>query len=170
MLTPGDFRPWCSSDDDAIRKLPGAVLARVGLVLIVDPELLTSVLGSQYGARHVYEFYNRARISCLRIHCEVNGGWTENALNQFRDFLTWRGFRPSGDELITILRCAKEKYLDGPGCLSIVRRSRAATKSASISRMPRWKRRVPKPACRSRSRVVRDPASKPGAVTSRCRS
>jgi len=50
---------------------------------------------------------------------KVNGGWTENALNQFRDFLTRRGFRPSDDELITILRCAKEKYLDGPGCLSI---------------------------------------------------
>ena len=50
---------------------------------------------------------------------KVNGGWTENALNQFRDFLTRRGFRPSDDELMTILRCAKEKYLDGPGCLSI---------------------------------------------------
>jgi len=50
---------------------------------------------------------------------KVNGVWTENALNQFRDFLTRRGFHPSDDELITVLRCAQEKYLDGPGCLSV---------------------------------------------------
>ena len=50
---------------------------------------------------------------------KVNGVWTKNALNQFRDFLTRRGFHPSDDELITVLLCAQEKYLDGPGCLSV---------------------------------------------------
>lgn len=50
---------------------------------------------------------------------KVNGVWTENALNQFRDFLARREFRPSDDELITALRRAQEKYLDGPGCLSV---------------------------------------------------
>jgi hypothetical protein len=50
---------------------------------------------------------------------KVNGVWTENALNQFRDFLTRRGFHPSDDELITALRRAQEKYLDGPGYLSV---------------------------------------------------
>ena len=50
---------------------------------------------------------------------KVNGVWTENALNQFRDFLSRRGCRPSDDELMTVLRYAQEKYLDRAGCLSV---------------------------------------------------
>ena len=50
---------------------------------------------------------------------KVHGVWTENALNQFRDFLTRRRLDPSDDELMTILRQAKERYLDGPSCLSV---------------------------------------------------
>jgi hypothetical protein len=38
---------------------------------------------------------------------KVHGVWTENALNQFRDFLNRRRLDPSDDELMTILRCAK---------------------------------------------------------------
>jgi hypothetical protein len=50
---------------------------------------------------------------------KVNGVWTEKALNQFRNFLNLRRLGPSDDELMTILRQAKKKYLDGPSCLSV---------------------------------------------------
>ena len=50
---------------------------------------------------------------------KVHGVWTEKALNHFRDFLKLRGLAPSDDELMTILRQAKERYLDGHGRLSV---------------------------------------------------
>ncbi|HVO92176.1 MAG TPA: hypothetical protein VMT22_05015, partial [Terriglobales bacterium] len=50
---------------------------------------------------------------------KVNGAWTENSLKQFRDFLKRRRLEPSDDELMTLLGQAKEKYLDGPACLSV---------------------------------------------------
>ena len=50
---------------------------------------------------------------------KVNGVWTENALNQFRDFLQRRGLDPSEDELMAVLRQVQQKYLHGSGCLSI---------------------------------------------------
>jgi hypothetical protein len=60
----------------------------------------------------------------LRFHAsgfivKVHGVWTEKALNQFRDSLKLRRLAPSDDELMTILRQAKERYLDGPGRLSV---------------------------------------------------
>lgn len=50
---------------------------------------------------------------------KVHGAWTEKALQQFRDFLTRRGLTPSDEELMTILRRAKESHLNGPGRLSV---------------------------------------------------
>jgi len=60
----------------------------------------------------------------LQLHAsgfivKVNGAWTEKALDQFRHFLKLRELAPSADELITVLRQAKESYLDGPGRLSV---------------------------------------------------
>ena len=49
----------------------------------------------------------------------VHGVWTEKALNQFREFLKLRGIEPTDDELIRILRAAKEDYLAGASRLSI---------------------------------------------------
>jgi hypothetical protein len=50
---------------------------------------------------------------------QVHGVWTDKALNQFRDFLKRRRLEPSDDALMAILRTEKEKYLDGPACLSL---------------------------------------------------
>jgi hypothetical protein len=50
---------------------------------------------------------------------KVHGVWTENALKQFRDFLTRHRLDLSDDELMTVLRQAKERYLEGPSCLSV---------------------------------------------------
>ena len=50
---------------------------------------------------------------------KVHGTWTNDALHQFRDFLKRRGLDPSDDELMAILRHGKEKYLNGPGRLSV---------------------------------------------------
>lgn len=50
---------------------------------------------------------------------KVHGTWTDDALNQFHDFLKRRRLNPSDDTLMAILRQAKKKYLDGPACLSV---------------------------------------------------
>src|ERR1051325_5182142 len=50
---------------------------------------------------------------------KVNGDWTEAALDQFRDFLKLRRLMPSDEELTTVLRAAKQSYLNGPACLSV---------------------------------------------------
>jgi hypothetical protein len=50
---------------------------------------------------------------------KVHGTWTEKALKHFRISLKLRGLAPSDDELMTILRQAKERYLDGAGRLSV---------------------------------------------------
>jgi len=50
---------------------------------------------------------------------KVNGVWTEKALEQFREFLRLRRFDPPDDELMMILREARERYLNGFGCVSV---------------------------------------------------
>jgi hypothetical protein len=50
---------------------------------------------------------------------KVHGAWTEKALNQFRHSLKLRRLAPSENELMTTLRQAKERYLNGPGRLSV---------------------------------------------------
>jgi hypothetical protein len=50
---------------------------------------------------------------------KVHGAWTEQALEQFRHFLTLRKLAPSEDELMTVLCQAKEDYLDAPSRLSL---------------------------------------------------
>jgi hypothetical protein len=59
------------------------------------------------------------QIHALGFIVKVHGTWTEAALNQFRDFLKRRGLDPSDEALMATLRQAREKYLDGPGCLSV---------------------------------------------------
>jgi hypothetical protein len=50
---------------------------------------------------------------------KVNGVWTEKGLHQFKDFLRSRRLDPSDHELMMTLRQAREKYLNGFGCLSL---------------------------------------------------
>jgi hypothetical protein len=50
---------------------------------------------------------------------KVHGVWTETAVDQLRDLLKRRGLEPSEDDLMAALRQAQEKYLHGPGCLSV---------------------------------------------------
>jgi hypothetical protein len=49
----------------------------------------------------------------------VHGVWTESALKHFSDFLQRRRLAPSSDELLAILREARDRYLAGPACLSL---------------------------------------------------
>ena len=78
---------------------------------------------------------------------KVHGVWTEKALNHFRDFLKLRGLAPSDDELMTILRQAKERYLDGHGCLSVC--------AAEPSFLPRSRQRaIGKPFWNSPDRLA----------------
>jgi hypothetical protein len=50
---------------------------------------------------------------------KVHGMWTDEALHQFCGFLKRRGLDPSDEALMTSLRQARDKYFDGPGCLSV---------------------------------------------------
>ena len=50
---------------------------------------------------------------------KVHGVWTEKALDEFRHFLKLRRVEPTDDELIAVLRHAKEKYLKGEARLSL---------------------------------------------------
>ena len=50
---------------------------------------------------------------------KVNGEWTDKALDQFRHYLKLRQIEPSNDELLSALSQAREKFLQGPSCLSV---------------------------------------------------
>src|SRR3954464_12786980 len=79
----------------------------------------------------------------------VHGVWTENALNQFREFLKLRRLEPTDHELIRFWAQAKRIISAELAAYRFVRRNPAGRRSSSIFRPRRWNRRLAKSVCPS---------------------